>query len=70
MTYASSTSLSPGPLGEGFIEAHNECPLSEFDCEIVTSVTDLRMVCSNRMLYRLDDKANLISIEKLRMLIS
>lgn len=43
-----------GNLGENYIEAHHMKPLSEFDNEVNTKISDLLMVCANchRMLHR------------------
>jgi hypothetical protein len=43
-----------GAIGEGFIEAHHEIPLSMRDIKAPTRIEDLRMVCANchRMLHR------------------
>ncbi|MDR2085414.1 MAG: HNH endonuclease [Bacteroidales bacterium] len=43
-----------GNLGKGFIECHHLKPLSDYDSERVTEITDLALLCSNchKMIHR------------------
>lgn len=52
-------------IGKGFIECHHKKPLSEIESEVITSIEDLALVCSNchRMLHR---ELNILSIEELK----
>lgn len=54
-----------GEIGKGFIECHHKKPLSDIESEVITSIDDLALVCSNchRMLHR---EMNILSIEELR----
>lgn len=54
-----------GEIGKGFIECHHKKPLSDIESEVITSINDLALVCSNchRMLHR---EMNILSIEELR----
>lgn len=54
-----------GEIGIGFIECHHKKPLSDVESEVITSIDDLALVCSNchRMLHR---EMNILSIEELR----
>lgn len=54
-----------GEIGKGFIECHHKKPLSDIELEVITSIDDLVLVCSNchRMLHR---EMNILSIEELK----
>jgi 5-methylcytosine-specific restriction protein A len=54
-----------GELGKGFIECHHKKPLSSIESEVITSIEDLALVCSNchRMLHR---EIDTLSIEELK----
>lgn len=54
-----------GEIGKGFIECHHKKPLSDIESEVITSIDDLALVCSNchRMLHR---EMNILSIEELK----
>lgn len=55
-----------GEIGKGFIECHHKKPLSEIDSEVITSIDDLALVCSNchKMLHR-----ETIGVEELKKII-
>jgi HNH endonuclease len=58
-----------GPLGEGFIELHHLKPLSISHGDVITTLSDVALVCSNchRMLHR--SGARPISVDELRQII-
>lgn len=58
-----------GPVGEGFIECHHTIPLSEYDGNQTTKLSDLALVCSNchRILHR---RRPWLSISELKGLLS
>jgi 5-methylcytosine-specific restriction protein A len=43
-----------GEIGKGYIECHHKIPVSEYEADMKTKVSDLALVCSNchRMLHR------------------
>jgi len=54
-----------GKIGKGFIECHHKKPLSKIETEVITTIDDLALVCSNchKMLHR---EINTISIHELK----
>ena len=60
-----------GELGDNFIEAHHEDPLSERTATSPTAIEDLRMLCANchRMLHR-DTENGIKSVDELRLILS
>lgn len=58
-----------GDHGEGFIECHHIKPLSEYDDEKETKLSDLALVCSNchRMIHA---RKNWLTVEELKKIIS
>ncbi|HEV2494307.1 MAG TPA: HNH endonuclease [Terriglobia bacterium] len=57
-----------GSLGEEFIECHHTKPVSELEEDDPTRLRDLALVCSN--CHRMIHRGGLISIKKLRALVS
>ncbi len=55
-----------GTLGKGFIEVHHLKPISEYEEGDVTSIENLKLVCSNchRMIHRGDSYSTFYSLQE------